>query len=440
MFRGNTSGTSGAVYSSAIPMTCAIKSISMESQKDPSDHEFFCKAEFDRSRSKRRQDFITWLSTAESVHILKRLQSECDSMSLVRHHAIPPITRQGKIDLWGSGKKLDFFETEFIDGDTLDKYRKASLRKQGLPDMKNIQEVIACSYRLASAIAALHDHKLTHRDIKPSNVMIPAGKTAVDCLLIDLGLARLEGGSKHSLVSGVRIRCGTPAYMPDEQLNPDPSYAAQEYLVDQFSLGVLMYVWLTDEFPYPTPQQKKPSSGFVPEPSSSRNSKVPPALSSLIDRMISRSPNDRFSCIRDVMAHLEKLAPAWHVKIPDEVRSVTSILTTSRQLGDLRYIAQRIIRSMTAHRRELLLSDDPKKIEFIANSFRRKYEFAIRTVCNDRQFLVAKPEIEVFSNLEEIMIECDKDSPTIGIGLSRLIERTLSSWGELDLDLARKES
>ncbi len=118
-----------------------------------------------------------------------------------------------------------------LDGETM-----AQRLERGLP---SLHVGVIQSVRLTRAVAALHRLDVVHRDIKPENVMI-----TIDggLKLIDLGVARLPK------VEDFRVDeiPGTPGFMAPEQFEGN----AGDSLTDQFALGVTLYRWFTDKWPY----------------------------------------------------------------------------------------------------------------------------------------------------------------------------------------------
>lgn len=85
-----------------------------------------------------------------------------------------------------------------------------------------VLECVDLGIEVASALAALHGHRLVHRDVKPANIIFANNKPR----LADIGLvARMD--EKLSIN-------GTEGYMPDDHLGTP--------VADVFSLGRVLYV------------------------------------------------------------------------------------------------------------------------------------------------------------------------------------------------------
>jgi eukaryotic-like serine/threonine-protein kinase len=70
---------------------------------------------------------------------------------------------------------------------------------------------------LLDALAHAHARGVIHRDLKPSNILLAEAGDAVQTRLTDFGLAFLASAPSPT-VRKRRAVCGTPAYMPPEQL------------------------------------------------------------------------------------------------------------------------------------------------------------------------------------------------------------------------------
>ncbi|MBQ2624999.1 MAG: serine/threonine protein kinase [Kiritimatiellae bacterium] len=121
-----------------------------------------------------------------------------------------------------------------------------------------IDEAIATTARLASALAVAHAAGVVHRDIKPENIMYNAAGMPK---ILDLGIAKFAGDARSGraaaasghaatmpelTMAGVVI--GTPAYMAPEQVKDSHGVDAR---ADVYSLGIVFYEMLSGERPNP---------------------------------------------------------------------------------------------------------------------------------------------------------------------------------------------
>ena len=102
-----------------------------------------------------------------------------------------------------------------------------------------VDEAIAITLSILSALTVLHNRDIVHRDLKPSNVFLtPSG-----IKLLDFGLARSRGtlGQADMIITQAGTIVGTPRYMAPEQWGdgpPDPRS-------DLFTTGSLLFEMLT---------------------------------------------------------------------------------------------------------------------------------------------------------------------------------------------------
>ena len=101
------------------------------------------------------------------------------------------------------------------------------------------QTMLPYVQQVASALQFAHDRKLIHRDVKPENMLLGEDK---EVILSDFGIAVVAQSSRHQDIQEV---VGTLAYMAPEQIQAHPRPAS-----DQYSLGVVIYEWLTGARPF----------------------------------------------------------------------------------------------------------------------------------------------------------------------------------------------
>ena len=99
--------------------------------------------------------------------------------------------------------------------------------------------VVSYVKQLAEALDYAHSQQVIHRDIKPENMLVGSKN---EVLLSDFGIAQVAQSSRYQ---DVRDMAGTIAYMAPEQISAHPRTAS-----DQYSLGIVVYEWLTGERPF----------------------------------------------------------------------------------------------------------------------------------------------------------------------------------------------
>jgi serine/threonine protein kinase/tetratricopeptide (TPR) repeat protein len=183
----------------------------------------------------------------QQIYVLKALRTGRDASSeeLKRFHqeaqTCAKLKHPGIVQVFDSGEfqGLHYFVMEYIEGKTLEQYfQERPPRREGL---RILQKVLV-------ALDFAHQHGIIHRDIKPANIFITqAGEPKVG----DFGLAKKINGSPKDKGSVAITQeghiMGSPFYMSPEQIRGESSLDGR---TDIYSLGVCLYVFLTQRFPF----------------------------------------------------------------------------------------------------------------------------------------------------------------------------------------------
>jgi serine/threonine protein kinase/outer membrane protein assembly factor BamB len=154
--------------------------------------------------------------------------------------------------------------------------------------------------QLANGLSFAHKKGVVHQDIKSDNIFITMEG---DLKIGDFGLARLAQGR---MKSNTRRGMGTPAYMSPELCRGEP----QDHRSDIYSMGVLFYEMVTAELPYKArgmiEMAMKHSSAPVPSVRKT-NPLVPEVLDKVIQRMMAKTPEERYQAMSEVLTILDDL-------------------------------------------------------------------------------------------------------------------------------------
>ncbi|MCB9744649.1 MAG: serine/threonine protein kinase [Alphaproteobacteria bacterium] len=224
---------------------------------------------------------VKWLARATPGQ-LRRFKREVDALKRVRHAHIVRVLDSGVAE----GRP--FLVMEHIEGQDLRIYA-TKLKKR--PASERYAEVLRIGKEICAALSVVHRHGLVHRDIKPSNILLDTRNRA---LLADFGVVR-DLDDVEITSTGVLI--GTAAYAAPEQLRG----SEVDHRADLYSLGCTLYYLLTAEKPYPGPDRKDYKRGHlkgpIPHPSAI-DPHVPPALETVIMRLMAKKPSDRLQTAR----------------------------------------------------------------------------------------------------------------------------------------------
>ncbi|MFW5772194.1 MAG: serine/threonine protein kinase [Phototrophicaceae bacterium] len=151
--------------------------------------------------------------------------------------------------------------------------------------------------QIATALDYAHRQGVIHRDIKPSNIMITGEGRAV---LTDFGLAlnTQEGTIGNTF--------GSVHYIAPEQAVSSAHAVPQS---DLYALGVVLYEMLTGRVPFDDVSAMSIALKHIsdpPPPPRAINPDISPELETVIDRILSKEPEDRYPTGAALVAALEQ--------------------------------------------------------------------------------------------------------------------------------------
>ena len=136
-----------------------------------------------------------------------------------------------------------FILSEYVAGITLEAHVKEQLGC--LSTVERTEKIAAEICHVLDALQYLHLRGVVHRDVKPSNIMIENGSVI---RLMDLGIARLNGGNKYSSFGFI----GTPQYAAPEQILRDTQNTEINAQTDVYAVGITLYELITGNNPFKT--------------------------------------------------------------------------------------------------------------------------------------------------------------------------------------------
>ena len=194
---------------------------------------------------------------------------------------------------------LDFGVQSGIPFLVLDYAPNGSLR-QVYPRSAQLPLPTIVSYvkQVADALQYAHDEKLIHRDVKPENMLLGRRN---EVLLSDFGLALTSQSSRQ----GMEVLAGTAVYIAPEQIQGKPRPAS-----DQYSLGIVVYEWLTGERPFQGTFSEVISQQLsaAPPPLREKLPELSPAIEQVVLRALAKDFTTRFASVSEFAAALEQAA------------------------------------------------------------------------------------------------------------------------------------
>lgn len=193
----------------------------------------------------------------------------------------PNIVRLFDVDI-DKAQNIIFFVMEWIDGKDL----LRMLQSRGGPlGLGEIAHILDCVHK---ALHFAHTRGVCHCDIKPANIMIRNADNEV--LLSDFGLAG---------VMNQQAKGGTILYMAPEQLQG----AGANVRTDIYSVGVTLYQLLSGRPPF---LKREEILQNAPPSLRQFNSSLSPRLIQVVERAISKNPNERHHSVTELWQEFER--------------------------------------------------------------------------------------------------------------------------------------
>jgi serine/threonine-protein kinase len=197
----------------------------------------------------------------------------------------------------GTANGQHYLVWPFVEGQPLESY---VAEKGPLPS----EEVARLGVQLASDLEVCHARGIIHGFLKPTNVMLDYdGKSR----LLDFGIGAIlaENSDEMDSLIDTYATAHTTARMLEcaaPELVLEPSHLTG--VSDQYSLGCVLYFAITGQYPFPDgsamdkvyAHQKR-----IPMPIAKLAPQTRPELILVIERMMSKSPGDRFRKLRDAI-------------------------------------------------------------------------------------------------------------------------------------------
>ncbi|MCA8923818.1 MAG: serine/threonine protein kinase, partial [Planctomycetes bacterium] len=205
---------------------------------------------------------------------MQRLEREGQSLANLSHSGIVRVHEGGE----HGGQP--FLVCELVEGArTLDRVLpELSLRAR----LERVRDA-------AAALGAAHTVGVVHRDVKPENLLIDAGGRL---FVTDFGLALVAGASRLTHTGAL---LGTPHYMSPEQVLGQRE--SQGPPSDVWSLGVVLYLALTDALPFEGENLGTLGYSIANDPAPAPSSRAPGldrALDAICARALEKDPAQRY--------------------------------------------------------------------------------------------------------------------------------------------------
>ena len=275
---------------------------------------------------------------ANRQDLVSRFRREARAMSQLTHPNTVRVFLYGELE---DGSL--YIIMEFLDGKNLNQ----TVRSEGpFP----VERALPILIQASGALDEAHNAGIIHRDLKPENIfLVQSGGMHDFPKVLDFGLAKV--GERQMAPGSVILTqegmvFGTPEFMSPEQAQGKTLTAGS----DIYSLAVILYEVLTGKLPF----DAKNALDFIqfhvtgkPIPLNQRlpGRTFPPLLEMVIDRALSKNPEDRFASAADFASAMQLVLRGEqslpnHLAVRDPNESATAQLSTrdavaGRQMRDV---------------------------------------------------------------------------------------------------------
>ncbi len=225
---------------------------------------------------------------------------EASSLSQLDHPRIVPFRGMGLVD----GRM--FLAMDYVEHVPLEEVLA------GRSDSDRTRIVVGLARQVLDGLAHAHEKSLVHRDVKPENILLARRDGRLHALLTDFGLAKNYQNAGFSGITGENEMRGSLAFMPPEQVR-DARFAKPG--CDLYGLGVTLYLWLSDEFPYdfsrlPVAIGQILDDEVHPKSLGEYRPDLPAGLIAVVDRSLANDPAKRFASATEMREALTPFARA----------------------------------------------------------------------------------------------------------------------------------
>jgi len=185
---------------------------------------------------------------------------------------------------------------ENIDGVSLDQMIKT--QKIELHDFLQI------AIQISQSLGELHQQQIIHKDIKPLNILVNWSERLVK--IIDFSISSRLSKEKPQLDNSSLLE-GTLAYISPEQTGR--MNRSVDYRTDLYSLGVTFYEMLTGRLPFNVADPMELVHCHIakqPDPVSELKPDIPPVISAIVMKLLSKTAEQRYQSAFGLKADLER--------------------------------------------------------------------------------------------------------------------------------------
>lgn len=320
-----------------------------------------------------RQAMKVFKTPGMTLDEIKNMLGEAELLSKIGH---PNIVRVFDANLFEfEANNYGYFTMEYVPGGSLEEYW-CSFNDQPMP----VTTVINLILQICEGLSVAHgsDPPIVHRDIKPQNILVGYDTDCIRVRVSDFGLAKQV--NPLSLLASAR---GTLVFKPPEVF---VDCKRDSCAGDIWALGCVLYLLLTDEFPFPSLGDTG-SIHWVDfqraiTPPSKINYQVDDYLEGVINKCLELDPARRYPNAMELRKDLSN----WQPNIKSDPKATPGLkeqaAETQNEKDEIEDRAQRLcLEALTLANQSLRLSRAAALMEQafqISPSLRDKYGYLVR--------------------------------------------------------------
>jgi predicted ATPase/signal transduction histidine kinase/CheY-like chemotaxis protein len=183
----------------------------------------------------------------------------------------------------------------------------ALMRQNSLNFSKRLK--VACL--LVKALTQVHERDFIHLNLNPDNIFVNA--ETMNLKLADFAKATHHKWQRSQIDTSVLW--GSPAYMSPELISK--AQVTVNYRSDFYSLGVVLYQLFCGLKPFVSDDFATLVQSHItriPEPLETIDSKIPQEVSAIVQKLLAKSPDDRYHNHQGLYADLKDCQKQWQTK------------------------------------------------------------------------------------------------------------------------------
>ncbi len=217
---------------------------------------------------------------ASNPEVVRRFKNEAVAASSIGHPNIVEVMDMGRFE-----DGTFYMVLEYLQGRDF----QEDLDRSGAQPVEKVAHI---GVQVCAALGAAAKKGIVHRDLKPENVFLTTRHGDADFVkVLDFGISKILDGTGGATKTGELM--GTPYYMAPEQVLGDREIS---HLADVYALGVILFQALSGDVPFDGNTLAQIIMKIATEeapPLEQRAPIVPPPLSRLVARMLSKDPAAR---------------------------------------------------------------------------------------------------------------------------------------------------